>query len=194
VLAQSRVETALAMEQRAQQTRFGALLLGAERYLDGGGELASLNVERAQQLGLLPLGWFGGTLAGSGDTNPIFHSTVLLGPARADAIEVGFEDSHQALEPIIRRYGRVSSRIYFPYPAPMTAGSTPRGPAMLVMVFARAGLARASASASRTPLLRPLDGPSTGRRLGSCGEQRGGLGQLVSREDHQQHSLVMRAG
>lgn len=149
-LAQSRVETALAMEQRAQQTRFEALVLGAERYLDGGGDLASLNVERAQHLGLLPPGWFGGTLAGSGDTNPIFHSTVLLGPAGADGIEVGLEDSYRALEPIIRRYGPVSSRSYFPYPARMTAGSTPREPAMLLMVFDRAGLARAAASASGT--------------------------------------------
>ena len=55
------------MEQRAQQTRFEALVLGAESYLDGGGDLASLSIERAQQLGLLRHGWFGGTLAGSRD-------------------------------------------------------------------------------------------------------------------------------
>ena len=152
-LAQSRADTALAMEQRAQQTRFEAMVLGAERYLDGGGNLASLSVERAQQLGLFPLGWFGGTLAGSRDTNPIFHSTLLLGPAGAGGIEVGLADSYQALEPIIRRYGPLSARIYFPYPAPMTAGSTPRGSATLVMIFDRTGLARtaAAASVSRTP-------------------------------------------
>ena len=150
-LAQSRADTALAMEQRAQQTRFEALVFGAERYLDGGGNLALLSVERAQQLGLLPLEWCDGTLAGSHDTNPIFHSTVLLGPAGAEGIEVGLEDSYPALEPIIRRNGPASARIYFPYPAPLTAGSTPRGPAILVIVFDRVGLARAAASAARKP-------------------------------------------
>jgi hypothetical protein len=69
---------ALAMEQRAQQTRFEALVLGAERYLDGGEDLASLSVERAQQLGLMPRGWFGGTLAGSRDTNPVATARSLL--------------------------------------------------------------------------------------------------------------------
>jgi hypothetical protein len=150
-LAQGHADTALAMEQRAQQTRFEAMVLGAERYLDGGGGLASLSVERAQRLGLLPRGWFGGTLAGSRDTNPVFHSVVLLSPAGAEGIAVGLADSYPALEPTIRRYGPLSSRIYFPYPAPMTAGSTPRGPAMLVMVFDRAGLARAAAPAARQP-------------------------------------------
>jgi hypothetical protein len=150
-LAQSRAETALAMEQRAQQARFEALLLGAERYLDGGGDLASLSAARAQQFGVLPRGWFGGTLVGSGDTNPVFHSTLVLGPAGADGIAIGLEDSYEALEPIIQRYGADSARIYFPYPAAMTAASKPRGIAMMVMVFDRAGLARAAVSASRKP-------------------------------------------
>ena len=42
-LAPYRNLTALAMEQRAARARFGALLLDAERYLDAGGDLASLS-------------------------------------------------------------------------------------------------------------------------------------------------------
>ena len=143
-LALYRKLTALAMEQRAERARFEALLLAAERYLDAGGNLASLGPQRAQQLGLLPQGWFGGAFLESGDSNPIFHSDVVLRAAGSNGIAVGIEGWYDALQPIMRSYGVYATRIYFPYPAPLLVGSAPRGPAMMVMTFDRAGLARAA--------------------------------------------------
>jgi hypothetical protein len=150
-LAPYRNLTALAMEQRAARARFEALLLGAERYLDAGGDLVSLSPQHAQQLGLLPQGWFGGAFLGTGDSNPIFHSGSVLGPAAPNGIAVGIEGRRDALEPIIRSYGADAPRIYFPYPAPFVAGAAPQGPAIMVLTFDRAGLARAVASAAPAP-------------------------------------------
>jgi hypothetical protein len=150
-LAPYRNLTAIAMEQRAERARFEALLLGAERYLDAGGDLASLSPERAQQLGLLPQGWFGGAFLGTGDSNPIFHSAVALGPGAPDGIAVGIEGQPDALASIIRSYRADATRIYFPYPAPFVAGAAPQGPAIMVLTFDRAGLARAAASTAPAP-------------------------------------------
>jgi hypothetical protein len=150
-LAPYRNLTAIAMEQRAERARFEALLLGAERYLDAGGDLASLSPERAQQLGLLPQGWFGGAFLGTGDSNPIFHSAVALGPGAPDGIAVGIEGQPDALASIIRSYRADATRIYFPYPAPFVAGAAPQGPAIVVLTFDRAGLARAAASTAPAP-------------------------------------------
>jgi hypothetical protein len=155
-LAPYRNLTALAMEQRAERARFEALLLGAKSYLDAGGDLASLSPERAEQLGLLPQGWFGGAFLGGGDSNPIFHSGIVLSPAAPNGIAVGIEGRYDALEPTIRSYGADATRIYFPYPAPFVAGSRPQGSAMpntsmMVMTFDRAGLSRAAASAVQAP-------------------------------------------
>jgi hypothetical protein len=149
-LAPYRSLTALAMEQRAERTRFEALLLGAKAYLDHGGDLASLSPQRVQQLGLLPQGWFGGTLLGSDDTNPIFHSDVVLGPAQANGIAVGLEGRYDALESVIRSYGADTTRVYFPYPAPLVVGSAPQSPGMMVMTFDRTGLASFASSATRS--------------------------------------------
>ena len=157
VLAPYRKLTALAMERRAERARFEGLLLAAQRYLDGGGDLAALSPRRAEQLGLLPQGWFGGTFLGAGDSNPIFHSEVVLGPAEHDGIAVGVESEYDALQPVIRSYGADAAGVYFPYPAPLAAGSPPLGPAlrkqpgMMAMTFDRAGLARAAASAALSP-------------------------------------------
>jgi hypothetical protein len=154
-LAPYRNLTTLTMEQRADQARFEALLLGAERYLDTGGDLASLSPQHAQELGLLPQGWFGGAFLGTADSNPIFRSGTVLGDAAPNGIAVGIEGRYDALEPIIRSYGADATRIYFPYPAPFMAGSEPQRPAMressmMVMTFDRVGLARA-ASAAQAP-------------------------------------------
>jgi hypothetical protein len=147
-LAPYRNLTELAMEQRAEKARFEALLLGAERYLAGGGDPASLSAELAQKLGLLPQGWFGGTLLSTGDSNPIFHSDVVLCRAGTDSIAVGVEGWYDALQLIMRSYGVYATRIYFPSPSPLVAGPAPEGPAMMVITFDRAGLERASVSAA----------------------------------------------
>jgi hypothetical protein len=142
-LAPYRNLTALAMEQRAERTRFEALLLGAERYLAGGGDPASLSPGLAQKLGLLPQGWFGGPLLSIGDSNPIFHSDIVLGPAQPDGIAVGLEGWYDALEPIIRTYSADASRTYFRYLKTLSPTAAPHGPAMMVMMFDRAGLEHA---------------------------------------------------
>jgi hypothetical protein len=147
-LAPYRKLTALAMEQRAERKRFEALLLGGEHYLDRGGDLASLTPQHAQQLGLLPDGWFGGPLAGAVNSNPIFHADLVLGPAERGRIAVGVEGSYDALEPVVRTYAADASQVYFPYPLPLSPASAPRGPAMMVMTFDRAGLARAAAASA----------------------------------------------
>jgi hypothetical protein len=148
-LAPYRRLTALMMERRAALARFEALLLGAQAYLDGGGDPLSLSPQRAQQIGLLPQGWFGGALPGTGDSNPIFHSGIVLGAAQPDGIAVGIEGWYDALEPLIRNYGADATGIYFPYPLPLSPTAMAHGPAMMVMTFGRAGLARAAASVLR---------------------------------------------
>jgi hypothetical protein len=155
VLSPYRNLTALAMERRAERARFEALLLGAERYLDAGGDLVSLSPQYAQQLGLLPHGWFGGAFLGTGDSNPIFHSEVMLAPAGPNGILVGIEGRYDSLEPIIRSYGADATRIYFPYPAPFVARSAPQTPAMMVIALDRAGLAHAAASACSQRCAKP---------------------------------------
>ncbi|MGZ3621160.1 MAG: hypothetical protein ACXVAA_11735, partial [Candidatus Binataceae bacterium] len=119
-----------------------------EHYLDRGGDLASLTPQHAQQLGLLPDGWFGGPLAGAVNSNPIFHAELVLGPAERGRIAVGVEGSYDALEPVVRTYAADASQVYFPYPLPLSPASAPRGPAMMVMTFDRAGLARAAAASA----------------------------------------------
>src|SRR5260370_5000040 len=73
-LAPYRNLTTLAMEQRAEQARFEALLLGAERYLDTGGDLASLSPKHAQEVGLLPQGSSRGWVICMADSNSIFSA------------------------------------------------------------------------------------------------------------------------
>jgi hypothetical protein len=137
-LAPYRKLTALAMEQRAGRSRFEALLLAGEHNLERGGDLASLTPRHAQQLGLLPDGWFGGTLAGTLNSNPIFHADLVLGPAERGRIAVGVEGSYDALEPVAMSHAADASQVYFPYPVPLSHASASRGPAMMVMTFDRA--------------------------------------------------------
>jgi hypothetical protein len=103
-----------------------------------------------KRLGLLPDGWFGGAFLSSGDSNPIFHYEVMLGPAASNGIAVGIEGRPDALQPIIRNYGTDAIRIYFPYPTPISSASALRETSsMMVMTFDRAGLARAAASSAQ---------------------------------------------
>ncbi len=152
MLAPYRQLTALEMQRRAARARFDALLLGAERYLSQGRNPAELTPQALQALGLVPLGWFGGepfpTHAQNG--NPIFHTDSILRSSKSNGLEVGIIGSYAALKPIIDRYSAETSAIYFPYPSrltPSSAGLT-NDPAMMVMVFDRAGLARAAAMAA----------------------------------------------
>lgn len=148
-LAPYRQLTALDMQRRAARARFEALLLGAERYLAQGGNPASLSPKRAQELGLLPQDWFGGTPFSP--TDAFFHCRVILGPSKPAGmgIEVGVEGSYDALKPIVEAYGTDATRTDLPNPQPLSPSAAPREPAMMVMTFDRAGLERAAAAAAQ---------------------------------------------
>ena len=151
MLAPYRHLRALEMQRHAARARFDALLIGAERYLSQGRNPAELTPQVVQSLGLVPLDWFGGEPFPSHDHvgNPIFHLESILSESKGDAIEVGIEGSYEALKPTIDRYSAEASAIYFPYPSRLTpTASLTNGAAMLVMVFDRAGLARAAAVAA----------------------------------------------
>lgn len=151
-LAPYRQLTAIEMQQRAARARFEALLRGAQRYLSQGRNLAGLTPQALQALGLVPLEWFGGepfpTHAHNG--NPVFHTDSILKTVKSNDIEVGIISNYGALKPIIDRYSAEASAIYFPYPSRLTSSSAglSNDPAMMVMVFDRAGLARAAAIAA----------------------------------------------
>jgi hypothetical protein len=151
-LAPYRQLTALQMRQRAARARFDALLRGAERYLSQGHRPADLTPQKVQALGLVPLDWFGGDPFPSHDHigNPVFHLESTLGASKRDAIAVGIEGDYAALKPIVDRYGVQASAIYFPYPSRLTpsAATLTNDPAMMVMEFDAADLARAAAMAA----------------------------------------------
>jgi hypothetical protein len=140
--------TGLEMQQRAARVRFDALLLGAERYLSQGRNPAELSPQALQAFGLAPLDWFGGEPFPSRG-HPIFHADSILRRSKNNGIEVGIIGSYAALKPIVDRYSAETSAVYFPYPTrltPSSAGAT--SDAAMVMVFDRAGLARAAAVAA----------------------------------------------
>src|SRR5262249_38665086 len=83
------------------------------------------------------------------DPNSAFHAKVVLGPSESGRIAVGLEGWYDSLEPVIQRYGRTASQIYFPYPAVLSQAPVSRGPAMMVMTFERTGLESAVASIER---------------------------------------------
>ena len=151
-LAPYRQLTALDMQRRAARARFEALLRGAERYLAEGGDPRSLSPERVQQLGLLPLDWFGGAVFSA--FSPFFNCRVVLGPAKSMGIAVGVEGSYDVLQPIVETYGADAGQTFFPYPLPISSSAPPRGTAMMVMTFDRTGLERAAAAAFAA-LVRP---------------------------------------
>ena len=151
-LAPYRQLTALDMQRRAARARFEALLRGAERYLAEGGDPRSLSPERVQQLGLLPLDWFGGAVFSA--FSPVFNCRVVLRPAKPTGISVGVEGSYDALQPIVESYGAEAGQTFFPYPVPISSSAPPHGTAMMVMTFDSTGLERAAAAASAA-LARP---------------------------------------
>lgn len=154
-----RHKTALEMQQRAARARFEALLLGGARYLAQGGDPGLLDPARAQRLGLLPQDWFGGPLFTVGD--PSLHTRVGLGPAAPNGVVVGVEGSYDALKPLIQKYGADASQVYFPYPAILSPDPVPREPAMMAMMFDRAGLGRAAAVAVRQETDMPPPAPAS---------------------------------
>jgi hypothetical protein len=141
------------MQRRYTRTRFEVLLGAAENYLAGGGDLATLDSHKAQVLRTAPQ-WFGGSGFPAISPNKMFQVQWALGQWHPGLVAVGVEGSYEALQPLITHYGPDSTGIYFPFPHKL--GSTPssnRGensaPALMVMEFTRAGLARAAARVAR---------------------------------------------
>jgi hypothetical protein len=144
-LAPYRQLTALDMETRADRERFETLVVAASRYLAGGHELAALNPRVAGRLGLIPPGWV------RYDTVRAFNA-LWIGPWKDAGVSIGITGSYEALKPLLEKYRGDTSRIYFPFPTELRARShLPEGTYMIMIMFDRAGLARAAAKAAASP-------------------------------------------
>ncbi len=145
--------TSLEMQQRYVRARFEVLLGAAEAYLSGGGELRTLDARKHQLLSTAPQ-WFGGPGFPSLNPNKMFQVQWALGQWHPGLVAIGVEGSYAALQPLIAQYGPDSSGIYFPFPRKLAATrpATPledSAPALMVMEFSPAGLARAAARVAR---------------------------------------------
>jgi hypothetical protein len=144
-LAPYRNLTALEMETRADRERFDTLLAAANTYLATGHDLAALSPRTATRLGLIPPGWV------RYDTVLAFNA-LWVGPWNRNGVSIGITGSYEALKPLIEKYRTDASRIYFPFPTELHARPTvPNGSRILMMMFHRAGLARAAAKAIAIP-------------------------------------------
>jgi hypothetical protein len=80
----------------------------------------------------------------------MFQVQWALGELHPGRVDIGVEGSAEALRPLIAQYGPDSTGIYFPFPRrlaarPAAKESQDSAPALMVMEFTRAGLARAAA-------------------------------------------------
>jgi hypothetical protein len=145
--------TALEMQHRYVRARFEVLLDAAEAYLAGGGKPETLDAHKQQLLSAGPQ-WFGGSGFPTLNPNKMFQVQWALGQWHPGLVAIGVEGSYEALRPLIAEYGADSTGIYFPFPRKLaTAQSATRFedsvPALMVMEFTPAGLARAAARIAR---------------------------------------------
>jgi hypothetical protein len=145
-LAPYRKLTAIEMEMRSDGERIDTLIAAANRYLAEGHDLATLNVKVAEQLGLIPLGWARAPTA-------LAFNALWLGQWNISGVSVGITGSYDALKPTIAKYRDDAERIYFPFPTEFhDAAKVPAGAHVIMLIFDRAGLARAAAKASASSL------------------------------------------
>jgi hypothetical protein len=145
VMAPYRRFTALEMETRADRERLDTLVVAANKYLAGGHDLAALNPRVADRLGLIPPGWV------RYDTIHTFNA-LWIGPWKDRGVTLGITGSYEALKPVIEKYRGDTSRIYFPFPTELRDRAiVPDGTYVIMMMFDRAGLARAAAKAKAHP-------------------------------------------
>jgi hypothetical protein len=134
--------TAIEMETRSDSERIDTLIAAANRYLVEGHDLAALNVKVAEQLNLVPLGWARARTA-------LAFNALWLGQWNSSGVSVGITGSYDALRPVIAKYHDDAERIYFPFPTEFhDAAKVPTGAHVIMLIFDRAGLARAAAKAS----------------------------------------------
>jgi len=89
----------------------------------------------------------------------MFQVQWALGRWHPGLVAIGVEGSYEALQPLIAQYGPDSTGIYFPFPQklavpPPTKRTEDSAPALMVMEFTPAGLARAAARVAR-PVVPP---------------------------------------
>jgi hypothetical protein len=143
-LASLRNASAIEMECKLDDARFGALLDAADRYLANGQPVAALSPFRAQQLGLLPPGWV------RKDEGAYSSEGLWLGPWNKDRVSVGVRASNACVQRMVAKYGAGAAETYFPYPRPLESAPTDNANLFqrkFVMVFTREALAHAAASA-----------------------------------------------
>src|SRR5262249_38610381 len=126
------------------QERFATLLTGAHNYLSQNRDPAKLTPQVIQDLGLVPLDWFGGRPFPAYSGNPVFETDSLLRMTKHNSVHIGLAGSYSALAPIIDRYGSQATEIHFPYEKAHTVEGAPNTDLMLVIEFDRAQLARAA--------------------------------------------------
>jgi hypothetical protein len=145
--------TALEMQQRFARARFEMLLGAAQKYLAGGGDLATLGAHK-QQVVSTALQGFGGSAFPTLNPNKMFQVQWALGQLHPGRVAIGVEGSYEAAQPLIAQYGPDSVDIYFPYPRKLSAPPAAKrpedsAPALMVMEFTPAGLASAAARVAR---------------------------------------------
>jgi hypothetical protein len=79
-------------------------------------------------------------------------NALWIGPWKDNGVSIGITGSYAALRPLIERYRGEATRIYFPFPTELRDHAiAPEGSYVLMMMFDRAGLARAAAKVASTP-------------------------------------------
>lgn len=131
-------------EEDAYAARFAELIDAADQYLRQGLDPLRLSCARLQQLGLLPdRGELSDTAVNAG-----WCHRMWLGPLEGDPVGIGLIGYYEGLKPLIARYGKFATKVFYPYPR--KAGETSRPdldqPATLIMTFSREQLAAAAAT------------------------------------------------
>jgi hypothetical protein len=151
--------TALEMETRLDQARFGALVLAADSYLRAGRLPAALTPAEAYEMGLMPDGWIsvpkkieppwveGGLNLPRRPNDPHLFDDLWLRGDEQSRIEIGVAGWYPALRTVLNQYR--SDAVGF---VPRDLGDPPHGSeddlrGRLVMIFNAEGLARAAARA-----------------------------------------------
>jgi hypothetical protein len=154
-LAPYRQLRALDMETRADRERIDTLIMAASRYLATGHDLGALSPRTADSLVLIPKGWVH-------YDKVIAFNALWIGPWQDNGVSIGITGSYAALKPLIEKYRGDTLGIYFPFPTELHENSSvPEGSYVIMMMFDRAGLARAAVRASASAA---VDGSSHSTR------------------------------
>jgi hypothetical protein len=137
--------------------QFSALLKTADGYVSKGFTLEHLTLLKAQEAQLLPHFYGAGANESRRITYPAvasnkwlrrqfgIHEGLWLGPWESDMLAVGIVGTYSTLEPLISRYRRIPSTVYFPYPLKLSAETPSKEQqGLLLMIFTREGIRRAA--------------------------------------------------